>query len=170
MGQIDQITVEDSVVVPAVGIGQQLAADEVVQREGGNAADRVFLAGHLQADPALQHDLQLDGHPRHHHACPDAVLVCERFAALLGGVLGILPKCPQAVVPPDQLAQFPVAMSVGHQQIHIHRLAELPVAQGNGRAAAEQAVVLLQELRIELVQQAGDPSVVLKPEHQLPGW
>jgi hypothetical protein len=63
MGQIDQIAVEDSVVVPVVGIGQQLAADEVVQREGGNAADRVFLAGNLQADPALQ----LDRHARHDH-------------------------------------------------------------------------------------------------------
>ena len=37
-------------------------------------------------------------------------------------------------MPPDQLAQIPVALSVVDEQIHIHRLAELPVAQRDRRA------------------------------------
>nr|WP_242508667.1 hypothetical protein [Rhodocyclus purpureus] len=60
----------------------------------------------------------------------------------------------------EHLAQFAVAGEVRYQKVHIDRLAVFAVAKRYRGAAAEQALVLAQQCRVQTAQNLGNSLVV----------
>ena len=71
----------------------------------------------------------------------------------------------QALLTGQQLAQLPVAIDIGNEEVDVRRLAVLAIAKRDGRAAPEQAVVFGEQFGIERSECLGDPSVVRAFKH-----
>jgi hypothetical protein len=91
-------------------------------------------------------------------------LIGTKFASLLD-LRALAGQRAQALVAGQQLAQLSVAFDVGNEEVDVHRLAVLAVAKRDGRAAAEQAAVLGEQVGVERCKCLGDPLMVWAFKH-----
>lgn len=157
--QVDQVAAERAVVPPTVGVGEQLARRHVERGQGPDAAHFVLCTRRVEWNSRLPHDLELDLGSVHGKHRSDAVLVGPKLTDL--GHAGPEPEDPPEPGRPHQeLTERAIPLGIRNQQADVHGLTIFAMAQRDGGAPAEQAVVGREERAVQGCEYARDPLVV----------